>query len=312
MPEYLELNALSARRKRTLDIYLRIQHGSVLHLPNITEKRPDEPITCVVMGPCVLESIGCDNEKMVEAACKRSSLVIDVDKELAKDSNMEESKEAIVALSRDSMSHNPISPDDDGVADRHECTKFGLYSQKDIDGELEIIIEALAQGFLKAEVGISKALTNKHQGAFRIRLGDDVKADIATMKITVDASKKLVRVKIRKYLTEQWRFLDTYFEQLVKVGYLRPNPHASWKAAPHPVAKESTRFRVTIDLKMVNMATTSDTWPAPTSEAELANFVWMYRLCNNRFLRAYWQIPLDPESYDACGIIAPNVVLRST
>lgn len=35
-------------------------------------------------------------------------------------------------------------------------------------------------------------------------------------------------------------------------------------------------------------------------------------LCHNKFRGAYWQIPLNPSSYDACGIISLQGVFTST
>lgn len=92
-----------------------------------------------------------------------------------------------------------------------------------------------------------KALTYKHQGDFRADLRDDGPTDITRMEIKLDASKKPVRVNVRKYLKEQRKFLDAYFEQLVKFGLLKSNPNDFWLATPPLVAKGERKFRVAVN-----------------------------------------------------------------
>lgn len=49
----------------TLDIYLKVRHGSNLTLPDITCSIPQEELNSPNIGRRVLESIGCDNRIML-------------------------------------------------------------------------------------------------------------------------------------------------------------------------------------------------------------------------------------------------------
>lgn len=72
----------------------------------------------------------------------------------------------------------------------------------------------------------------------------------------MDETRKPVKVKVRKYLVEQRKFLDVYFPKLVDMGFLEPCPQAAWQVVPHLLPKEfKSRFRTNIDLRPVNEAT---------------------------------------------------------
>lgn len=68
----------------TMDIGLKVRHGSSLHLRNITWKGFEEPIACVVMERLVLKSLRSDNRRILEAACERSGAIIEADEKFLK------------------------------------------------------------------------------------------------------------------------------------------------------------------------------------------------------------------------------------
>lgn len=47
---------------------------------SIAQKIPEEKILCLFLGGPVLQSIGCDNGKVLEAACERTDGTIDVER----------------------------------------------------------------------------------------------------------------------------------------------------------------------------------------------------------------------------------------
>lgn len=152
----------------------------------------------------------------------------------------------------------------------------------------------------------------KHISVFKIRLGNDVPAEITPVKIRLDPKKQPTRVKTRNNRTEQMMFMDSYFQNLVEYGYIEPNPNASWQCAPHLIPKDKTRYRVTIDSWPVNPATIYKAWTMPNLEAELTDFGGKTCFAATDFCNDYWQIPLDRDSRDACGIISPQGVFTST
>lgn len=56
-----------------------------MYLLNILWKIPEERIACPIIGKRVLESIGCDNTIMLEAASNNNDGVIDVSKAIEAD-----------------------------------------------------------------------------------------------------------------------------------------------------------------------------------------------------------------------------------
>lgn len=63
-------------------------------------------------------------------------------------------------------------------------------------------------------------ITRKHLAVFRLRLGADGPADIATMKIRLSSSIRPIKVKVHKYRIKQRKLLDEYISKLDKLGYL--------------------------------------------------------------------------------------------
>lgn len=61
-----------------LDVFMRIWQGSNLILGNILWKVSTENIQARIMGRCVLDSLGCDNRKMLMAASDKYGKDIDV------------------------------------------------------------------------------------------------------------------------------------------------------------------------------------------------------------------------------------------
>ena len=82
----------------------------------------------------------------------------------------------------------------------------------------------------------------------------------------------------------------------------------------HLVPKENSlaQFRTTIDLRPVNAATFGITWPMPNIDSELQDFEGSEFFAVIHFLSGYWQLPVDPDSYGACGVVTPIGVYSST
>lgn len=68
---------------------------------------------------------------------------------------------------------------------------------------------------------------------------------------------------------------------------------------------------MTIDLRLVSIATVMEAWPTPDLESEMADFAGMTQFAVMDFCNVYWQIPLDPNSYEACVIISSQGVFKS-
>lgn len=69
---------------------------------------------------------------------------------------------------------------------------------------------------------------------------------------------------------------------------------------------------MTLDLIPVSAATKAENWPMPNIKAELRDFGASQYFASLDFFGGQWQSPLDVESYDACGIVAPEETYVST
>lgn len=118
---------------------------------------------------------------------------------------------------------------------------------------------------------------------------------------------------MREYPADQQKFLDASLIELVKTEFLKVCLTASWQAAPHLASKDAkTRYCTTTDLRPVNAATTTEQWPMPIVEAELSAFEESSQFASLDFCSSYWRCPVDPQVFDACGIIAPQATYVST
>lgn len=125
---------------------------------------------------------------------------------------------------------------------------------------------------------------------FRLRLGGGGLAKITAMKIRLDPSKTPAKVRLRKYPAEQRNFLDEYLSQFVELYFIKSCLQAAWQAAPHLVSKDSeAKFRMTIDLKPVNMATVAEQWAMTVIEAELRDFKNSRHFTSLDCSSGYWQ-----------------------
>lgn len=67
-----------------------------------------------------------------------------------------------------------------------------------------------------------------------------------------------------------------------------------------------SKFRATIGLGLVDAVTKVEQWPMPFVKAELTEPICSSLFVSLAFYSGYRQCLLDPSSYDACGIIAPQ------
>ena len=123
-----------------------------------------------------------------------------------------------------------------------------------------------------------------------------------------------MKVKARRYPAKQRAFLNKYVDRLVEFGFFIPNPDADWQAAPLLVPKRNSKadFRLAIDLRPFNSATIRKAWPMPHLESELLDFAGSECFASLDFCHGYWQLPLAPESYSACGVVCPQGTYSAT
>lgn len=309
---------INCNKKVTLDVQLRVRHGTRLILRNVDWFVSEQSITNCLLGRPLLDAIGCSNRTMIQAACDKHDgeiNVADIMDETTPEVGTDDAEMSIAALLSGDIFHSAGGVEDDGMDDEDIYIDMGEDPPFEIEKELEKRIKDAGQNGLTGK-GIERlrSLISKFKHIFRLRLGKGKPAKVPPMKIDLDTSKSPVKAKVRRYPHEQRKFLNKYVEKLVEMGFFIPNPKASWQAAPHLVVKHNSKakFRTTIDLRPVNGATKKNQWPMPNIEAELQDFSNSRCFASMDFCSSYWQLPLDPESYDACGVICPQGTYSST
>lgn len=133
------------------------------------------------------------------------------------------------------------------------------------------------------------------------------------MKIGLYPTREPVRVKKRINPTDKQNLFDKYFTELTKLGIIKPFPQVTSQAAPCLVPKNSkSLFRTTIESLSVNAGTNSEPWPMLMIEAESCDCTDSKHFVSMELVADYWQCPQDSNSYNACGVVAPQGTFIST
>ena len=134
------------------------------------------------------------------------------------------------------------------------------------------------------------------------------------MRVRLNPDVRPVRVKARRYSPDQRMFSDKYIDTLRAMNFVMDMPTATWQAAPLLVPKPGSRakYRMAVDLRPVNAATVKEAWPMPHIDSEIRDFAGSTCFACLDFVSGYWQLPVHPESYTACGIVTPRGVVAST
>lgn len=118
-----------------------------------------------------------------------------------------------------------------------------------------------------------------------------------------------VRIKARQCSPKQRTLLDRYNDKLV--DFLVQIPTAAWQAAPLLDTKpgSKSKYRMAVRLRPVNSAKIKESWPMPHLGFTVTDFARSTIFAD--VVSAYWQLPLHPNAYKACGIVTPKKVLVS-
>jgi hypothetical protein len=158
-----------------------------------------------------------------------------------------------------------------------------------------------------------RALVFEFTDIWRIGFSSGPPAKLPPMKISLHPGAVPVRVRVRKYPHEQREFLSRFVAELVANGLAVRNPHATWCAAPLLVPKDGpTQFRFTVDLRPVNKATISSSWPMPHLESELGRVAGSQFFATFDLSNGYWQLELHENSRDCQSFITPDGVYTPT
>lgn len=313
---------LRCTRRVELDVELRIRHGEKLILRGVKWLVPDNNIAHVYLGRHVLRALGLDNRVLLAAARDRLGTVIEVP-QLLRDSGASDTAYAHdpksicnILQSRNfewGSSFHSSPSDEEPHIDDDIYVDIGEDTAEELQAALRSRIdEAAGHGLTARGRTQLEQIISCHREIFRIRLGNSPPAKVEPMHIRLDPNCRPVRAKARRYSQEQRKFLDKYVETLQDLDFVVEVTTATWQAAPLLVPKKgAAKFRLTVDLRPVNSATIKEDWPMPHVDSEVLDFANSTCFAVVDFASGYWQLPLHPDSYDACGIVTPKGVVAS-
>lgn len=122
---------LTCQSERKLDVFLRIRRDANLIIPKIEWKVSTEAKSILIIERRVLESLGCDNRKMVMAARTKYDADINV-----RNGNEEDVAGITATLFGLSVFHNAEVMEDDGLDGNDLYLDFGDDAPDQIDEEL--------------------------------------------------------------------------------------------------------------------------------------------------------------------------------
>lgn len=306
----------TCRKAVVATVNLRIRHGNGLIMRDIRWAVSDEDGDCVLIGRPVLESMGVNVRSMLEAVAAENNGIVSIPDLMKEKESRSEGSRTLASVLRDGIFHKDGGEEDDFLDEANVYIDIG----EDAPGELDVALrnmvdEAKSEGLSESSLSIlTNMVMSEFRSIFKIRLGKTAPAKVEPMVIKIKDGATPVRVKARRYPAFQRSFLNAYVDKLVEMGYLVPNKSVSWQCAPLLVPKpgSSAKLRMTIDLRPINSATKKEAWPMPHIDSELQDLSGSTCFASIDFVSGYWQLPVHPDSRDACGIVTPNGVYSST
>ena len=311
---------LTCARKVELDVELRIRHGSKLLLRKVARKVAEEEIEYVILGRPLLEAPGINTRDLLKQVSYKFSGVINTDSLLksAEEKTSEGGPKTVASVmnaTQMDIYHSQGIDEEDHLEEMDIYIDLGHDPEEDLDEALmNMVQEAKGNGLSANGCQKLESLLLSFRKIFKIRLGMSDPADVAPMKLELKKDARPVRVKGRRYSVDERAWMELYVKKLVEMGFLIPNPRATWQAAPILVPKKNSKskYRLAIDLRPFNAATIKQAWPMPHLDSEIYDFAGSECFAVLDFVSGYWQLPVDPDSWDACDIVTRKGTYSST
>lgn len=146
-----------------------------------------------------------------------------------------------------------------------------------------------------------RELLFKHENIFRNKMGADPPASFPPIIVKLKPGAKPVSARVRRYSPPQMNLLKKKISEQEKLGKLENNPTSRWTSAHVvvPKTKSEEEWRLTFDLKAVNILTEQYVWPMPDFETTLPVVKDSRYKAILDFCHGYWQFLLDQASRES-------------
>ncbi|OMJ26997.1 Pol polyprotein [Smittium culicis] len=113
------------------------------------------------------------------------------------------------------------------------------------------------------------------------------------------------RARMRRYSPEETRILKEHIKELYQAGYARPSS-SPYSSNPVIVPKTDGSSRVVINFRPLNKITIRDEYPLPRIDVILNQLFGCCFYTKLDILKAFYQIPLHPNSIEASEFSTPD------
>ncbi|CAN8071777.1 unnamed protein product [Agarophyton chilense] len=137
----------------SLDVQLRIRHGSKLLLRSLEWEIANADLDYVIIGRPVLQSIGCDNKAIIAAACDKNNGEINIPDALETDAKNRRAQEkgTIASIMKSGMYHSTAAEGDDGLEDTKVYIDLGEDDPQVLEDTLKTRVQEAKQNGMSAQ-----------------------------------------------------------------------------------------------------------------------------------------------------------------
>jgi hypothetical protein len=155
------------------------------------------------------------------------------------------------------------------------------------------VAEAAANGLPADGCARLESLLAKYEDLFRISIGRDPPVTAPPMTVRLKPGAQPVKCHNRRLPLAQREWLRKHIKELVDAGILYRKDDSAWASAPNLVAKPGTdEYRLTIDMRPVNMCLEQIEWPMPCIETLMENLSDAEVFLLLDFFKGYFQFLL--------------------
>ena len=155
-------------------------------------------------------------------------------------------------------------------------------------------------------------LLSGHMDIFRTSFSSGPPARLPPLEIELTNDATPVKVRLRKYSSDQRDFMYKFVQDLVRHGLAYANPTSKWACAPLLVPKPGSLYRFTVDIRPVNKFTIRYLYPMPNIEIELTTVAGSKFFAVFDFSHSYWQLLLAKQSQECQSFITPDGIFTPT
>ncbi|KAF1322126.1 hypothetical protein FI667_g11572, partial [Globisporangium splendens] len=162
----------------------------------------------------------------------------------------------------------------------------------------EMVKDAIRKGFPERNKEKLRELCLMYD-IWRLVLGNDPPALVDPLEIRLKPGATPYKCRPRTYSPEKSKFLESFNNQLVSIGWVYENPRSRWACPAVPVRKaEGNEYRQRNDYRPVNDMTDTIVGMMPNLHVALEHCRGKKYYSVFDFLKGFWQLPLAKASQE--------------